>query len=189
MRRALALAALTFGLAAEPVSAGGLVFPEMSDWSGTAVIKAKVPGGTVAGDIDLEVHLGPNAGLMLPSGEFLILADDGMETLELTGDFVLDEKGQPILLIDTTDLATELHDLVLHVCEDVLGLGAECDLLATLDVEVDPTRLKTKAKIKEGSDGVGLSLGAKLPFLLTDGDESVKVSVSIKTSPPAQLVK
>jgi hypothetical protein len=187
VRRWVGCAALLLGFAAGSAHAGDLVFPENTSWSGSAVIKAKVPGDSVTGLVDLDVHFGPNAGLGLGVGEFLIVADDGEETLEVTGDFMLDEKGQPVLFPDTTALATELHDLVIHVCEDVLGLGAACDFIATLDVVMDPTRLKTKAKVS--ADGTELKFGAKLPFLLTDGEDDAKVTVSLKTSPPAQLVK
>jgi hypothetical protein len=189
VRRWIAYAVLLLGLAAGSAHAGVVVFPEGSSWSGTAVIKAKVPGDSVTGLLDLDVHFGPNAGLALGVGEFLIVADDGEETLEVAGDFMLDDKGQPVLFPDTTALATELHDLVIHVCEDVLMLGAQCDIIAMLDVVVDPTKLKLKAKTKSGGDGAVLAFAAKLPFVLTDGDEAVKLTVSLKAAPPAQLVK
>jgi hypothetical protein len=184
----IALAGLLLGLAAGPAQAG-LVFPENSSWSGIAVIKAKVPGDSVAGLVELDLTFGPNAGLGLGVGEFLLVADDGEETLEVTGDFMLDDKGQPVLFPDTAALETELHELMVHVCEDVLMLGAECDLLGILDVVADPAKLKLKAKIKDGSDGTVLGLGAKLPFVLTDGNAGVKAAVSLKSSPPLQLVK
>jgi hypothetical protein len=181
--------ALLLGLAAGPAHAGGLVFPENSSWAGTAVIKAKVPGDSVAGLVEVDLTFGPNAGLGLGVGEFLMVADDGEETLEVTGDFMLDDKGQPVLFPDTTALETELHDLMVHVCEDVLMLGAECDLFDLLDVVVDPTKLKPKAKIKDGADGTVLGFSAKLPFVLTDGNAGVKATVSLKSSPPLELVK
>jgi hypothetical protein len=189
VKRWIVYATLVLSLAAGPAFGGGLVFPEGTSWSGPALIKAKVPGDSVTGFVELDVHFGPNGGLGLGVGEFLIVADDGEETFEVTGDFVLDAKGRPVLSPDTTDLATELLDLIVHVCEDVLMLGPQCDFIATLDVVVDPARLKTKVKTKSGSDGPVLALGAKLPFLLTDGEDDAKVTVSLKTDPALQLLK
>jgi hypothetical protein len=189
VRRAFAWIALVIGLAAGQVRAAEPVAPSGTSWSGPAVIKAKVPGGSVAGVVEVLVLFGPNGGFGLDANEFLIVADDGEETLDLTGTYTVDDKGQPVLALDTTATAAELHALALHVCEDVLGLGAECVVIAGLDVVVDPARLKTKVKTKSGAEGAELGLGAKLPFLLTDGDDEVKVTVSLKTSPPAQLVK
>jgi hypothetical protein len=192
VRRAFACIALAFavGLAAGPGQTAEPVAPSFTSWSGTAVIKAKLPGESVAGEVDLDVHFGPNGGLGLAADEFLIVADDGEETLDVTGTYAVNEKGQPVLTLDTTALATELHALVVHVCEDVLVLGAECDILDVLDVVLDPTKLKTKVKTRsDDEDGAELALNAKLPFLLTNGGGSIKLTVSLKTSPPAQLVK
>lgn len=75
---------------------------------------------------------------------------------------------------------------MVYVCEEILELTS-CDVIAMLDVALDPA--KQKVKTKSGDDGAELSLSAKLPFVLTNGDESLKLTVSLETKPPAQLVK
>jgi hypothetical protein len=190
VRRAFACIALGLAVAAAPARAAEPVPPTGTSWSGTAFIKAKLPGESVDGLLELTVLFGPNGGFGLDANEFLIVADDGEETLDITGTYAVDEKGQPVLTLDTTALATELHALVVHVCEDILVLGAECDILDILGVVLDPAKLKTKVKTRsDDEDGADLALSAKLPFLLTNGGGEIKLTVSLKTSPPAQLVK
>ena len=191
MRRALALLAVSLGLglAAAPASAADPVAPSNTAWAGTALVKAKVPGESLTGLLELTVLFGPNPGASLEANEFEIVLDDGEETLVLTGTYSVDAKGQPVLALDTTLLAAELKDLMIHICQDVLGLGAACDELLALDVALDPERLRTKVKTASGNGDAELVFSAKLPFLLTDGVDALKFTVSIKTAPPAQLVK
>lgn len=77
---------------------------------------------------------------------------------------------------------------MVYVCEEILELTS-CDVIAMLDVALDPAKQKVKVKTKSGDDGAELSLSAKLPFVLTNRDESLKLTVSLETKPPAQLVK
>jgi len=172
-------------LAADPVA------PASTDWRGAATFKGKlVSGGGSPGPVDLAVDFGPNGGLGLGAGEFRITADDGMESFVVEGTFDVDAKGQPVLTPDTVALEDQLEALLLHICEDILMLGTACDQVALLDVEVDPAKLQLKAKTNAGNgDGATLALSAKLPFVLTNGVDAVRVSFSIKSSPPADLVK
>ena len=177
-------------LFASAASAAEPVAPASTDWLGTATFKGKlVAGGGSPGPVPLAVDFGPNGGLGLAAGEFRITADDGMETFVVEGTFVVDAKGQPVLTADTAALAVALKALLLHICEDILLLGSACDTVALFGVEVDPAKIQLKAKTNAGSDGATLALAAKLPFVLTTPDRAVRVSFSMKTSPPAELVK
>ena len=158
------------------------VDPAGTTWQGFAAIKAKVSGaGSVADVVVVEIFFGPNVGESVDAGEFLLRADDGMETLEVRGSYALDAKGQPVLTPDLLELADELSDLMVHVCEDVLGLPSfVCDEIALLDVVVDPAKLKTKVKTSASASGDVLQFGTKLPFVLTDGNEAIRATVALK---------
>ena len=172
-------------LAADPVA------PATTSWRGTATFKGKlVGGGGSPGPVDLAVDFGPNGGFGLGAGEFRITADDGMETFAVEGTFAVDAKGQPVLTPDTLALEDQLEVLLLHICQDILMLGTQCDLVALFEVEVDPAKVQLKAKTNAGNgDGATLALAAKLPFVLMNGTDAVRVSFSMKSSPPAELVK
>lgn len=168
--------------AAEPVN------PSTEVWVGPAQIKAKIPGaGSPAGAVDFEILFGPNAGAGLDANEFHLIADDGMEAFDIFGTWTLDAKGQPVLALDNVLLADELSTLMVHICEDILVLDqSTCDLVASLDVVVDAAKTKFKVKTSAGAPST-LQLAGKIPFVLTDGGNPVKVSLSLKTSPPAEL--
>lgn len=178
-------------LCASAARAADPVAPASTSWRGTATFKGKLVGGPAnPGPVDFAVDFGPNGGLGLGDGEFRITADDGTATFVVDGTFVVGPKGQPVLTPDTVALEDSLEALLLYICTDVLVLGPACDELALLDAVVDPGRLQLKAKTNAGNGGgATLSLAAKLPFVLTDGVDSTRVSFSIKTSPPADLVK
>jgi hypothetical protein len=180
-RTAIVALACAFLLAAG-ARAATPVDPTGTTWQGVAAIKAKASGaGSVADVVDVDLFFGPNAGESVDAGDFLLRADDGQETLEVRGSYAVDAKGQPVLTPDLPDLADELSDLMVHVCEDVLGLPSLiCDEIALLDVVVDPAKLKTKVKTSAGSSGDVLQFGTKLPFVLTDGNESVRATVALK---------
>ena len=172
-------------LAADPVAPAG------TNWRGAAVFKGKlVGGGGSPGPVDLAVDFGPNGGLGLGAGEFRITADDGMETFVVEGTFAVDAKGQPVLTPDTVALEEQLEVLLLHICQDILMLGSTCDQVALFEVAADPAKVQLKAKTNAGNgDGATLALAAKLPFVLNNGADDVRVSFSMKSSPPAELVK
>lgn len=180
-RTPIAALACAFLLAAG-ARAATPVDPAGTTWQGVAAIKAKVSGaGSLADVVDVELFFGPNVGESVDPGEFLLRADDGMETLEVRGSYAVDAKGQPVLTPDLADLADELSDLIVHVCEDVLNLGSLiCDQLALLDVAVDATKLKTKVKTSASASGDALQFGTKLPFVLTDGNDAVRATVALK---------
>jgi hypothetical protein len=164
--------------AAEPVSFPG------SSWSGTGVIAANVKGaGKVMGEIAFDLDFGPQADPALADDQFLLVLDDGMETLEVTGTWAVDEKGRLLLALDVNALAAELSDLVLHVCADVLGLGSQCDLIPLLDVVLDPAKqkLKLKGKSKDGLEN--LKAKGKFPFaFFLDGEPVGRVSIGFKAN-------
>jgi hypothetical protein len=183
---AFALLFASAARAAEPVA------PASTDWRGDGTFKGKLAGaGSTAGPVEIAVDFGPNGGLGLAAGEFRIsVTDEAMETFAFEGTFTVDAKGQPVLTPDPTETALELRDLTVHVCESVLLLGPECGFLALLDVAVDPTKLKLKVKTSFGNgDGATLSLAGKLPFVLSNGVDELRATFSVKTSPPAELVK
>ena len=182
---ALALLFASAAHAADPVA------PSNTAWLGPAQIKAKIPGaGSSSGPVDFEFLFGPNGGAGLDANEFHLIADDGMVAFDVFGTYTTDAKGQPVLAPDTVLLADELKIQSVHVCEGILGLGAGCDEILTLDVIVDSSRLKLKVKASAGNgSGATLALSAKIPFVLTDGVDEAKVTISLKTSPPAELVK
>ena len=166
--------------AADPVDPAG------TSWLGTGVLKLKTPSaGTISIPVELELLFGPNGGAGLSAGAFQLGADDGMETFDVTGLYTLDAKGQPVLAPDTGVLVSELSDWVEHVCTDVLMLDpTTCAFLGALDVVLD-SRYRTKVKTHMG-DPDELGFSAKLPFVLTNGVDEAKGSVSLKVSPPAQ---
>jgi len=169
--------------AADPVDLAG------TTWVGTGVVKFKTAvAGTTSIPVEFELLFGPNGGAGLSAGEFQLGADDGMESLDITGLYTLDDKGQPVLAPDTGALVNELSDLVEHVCADILMVDpGTCALLGALDVVLD-SRYRTKVKTHAGRGGDPDELGfsAKLPFVLTNGVDEAKGSVSLKVSPPAQ---
>jgi hypothetical protein len=114
-----------------------------------------------------------------------------MMAFDVFGTWTTDAKGQPVLALDTVLLADELSTLMVHVCEDVLLLDpSTCAFIGSLDVVVDPTKPKLKVKTSTGNgSGATLQLSGKIPFVLTDGMDEAKITVSLKTSPLAQLVK
>ena len=143
--------------------------------------------GFGGGPADLELLFGPNGGAGLAAGQFHLIADDGTVAFDVVGTFSVDAKGQPVLTPDTVALAAELKVLMQHVCEEIVGLGAGCDVIATLDV-LYPSPLQFKVKTKAANGAVPtLQLSAKLPFVLTDGGNPVKVTLSLKSSPPVEL--
>jgi hypothetical protein len=181
----LAAALLVAGaaFAADPVDPAG------TTWVGTGVVKLKAAAaGTTSIPVDFTLLFGPNAGAGLSAGEFQLGADDGMESFDVTGLYTLDDKGQPVLAPDTGALLNELSDLVEHVCADILMVDpGTCALLGALDVVLDSRyRTKVKTRMGRGGDPDALGFSAKLPFVLTNGVDEAKGSVSLKVSPPAQ---
>ncbi len=177
-------------LLASSAQAADPVNPSSTIWTGPAQLKAKIPGaGSPAGEADFEILFGPNGGAGLGAEDFHLIADDGMFAFDVFGTWTTDAKGQPVLSFDTVLLADELSDLMVHVCEDVLMLDpADCAFIGTLDVLIDPTKIKFKAKTSAGHGSVPtLQASGKIPFVLTDGMDSAKVTLSLKTSPPAEL--
>jgi hypothetical protein len=166
--------------AAEPVPLPGAIF------AGEAVIKAKVPdAGTLSGPVEITLSFGPTVTPALDAGEFLIVVDDTEETLELTGTYTVDAKGQPVLTLALPNLGDELRALMIHVCEDILLIDpAECAEIADLDADIGAYKLKAKTS---QTDGGVISFSGKIPFVLTDGMTESKISLSFKTSPPAPL--
>jgi len=164
-------------LAAEPVDPTGTL------WVGPGQVKAKIPSaGSTGGPVTLEIDFGPNGG-DLDANEFHLMADDGMEVFDIFGTWTTDAKGQPVLALDTGLLTTELHDLMVHICNDVLNLDpTTCGIIASLDVVTDPSKIKFK--LKTSARGPVLSVSGKIPFVLTDGTDSVKLSLSLKSSGP-----
>lgn len=164
--------------AADPVSFPG------SSWSGTGIISIKVPGaGKLAGEVSFDLDFGPQADPALADDEFLLVLDDGMETLDVHGSYAVDEKGRLALLLDVASLGAELEALTLHVCQDVLMLGSQCDVIALLDLVFDPTRqkLKIQGRSKDGVDS--LKASGKFPFALSEGDEAVaRLAIGFKAS-------
>ena len=179
---ALALLLASSVRAAEPIA------PASTIWLGGAQLKGKIPGaGSGGGPADLELLFGPNGGAGLAADEFHLIADDGTVAFDVVGTYGVDAKGQPVLMPDTVALADELKVLMQHICEELVGLSAGCSQIATLDV-LYPSPLQIKVKTKAPNGAVPtLQLSAKLPFVLTDGMDAVKVSLSIKSSPPAEL--
>lgn len=177
---ALALALATPARAADPVS-----FPATS-WSGLAIASVKVPGGgKVAVPVLAEVHFGPLGSPSLGATDFLIVLDDGFETFEVEGTYIIDAKGRPVLTADLGALETQMMSLLVHVCEDVLGLTVECDILDGADLAFDGTKVKLKVK---GKAKLGVELvqaGAKIPFLLLAQGEAFKIALSFKSGPLA----
>lgn len=186
--RRVAVAITCAFVLSSPVRAGAPL-PIQGTYEGEAQIRAKVPGaGTAGGPVDIQLSFGPTAEPALDAGEFLIVADDSVETLEITGTFVVDEKGQPVLTVDTDLLALDLKTLLIHVCLDVLLVDpADCAEIEDLDVLVDVARMKLKAKASQ-KNGETLAFSAKIPFVLTDGMlTGATITVSLKTKPPAIL--
>jgi hypothetical protein len=183
---AVLLSTLLFAAAA---GAADPVDPAGTTWVGAGVVKFKSPGaGTTSIPIEFELLFGPNGGAGLSAGEFQLGADDGMESFDVTGLYTLDDKGQPVLAPDTGALLNELSDLVEHVCADILMVDpGTCAFLGALEVVLD-SRYHTKVKTRAGRGGelAELAFSAKLPFVLINGVDEAKGSVSLKTSPPAQ---
>lgn len=180
----LAAALLVAGtaFAADPVDPAG------TTWAGTDVLKFKAAAaGTTPIPVDFALLFGPNGGAGLSAGEFHLTANDGTATFDVTGLYALDDKGQPVLAPDTGALLNELSDLVEHVCADILMVDpGTCAFLGALDVVLDSRyRTKVKTRMGVGGDPDELGFSAKLPFVLTDGVDEAKGSVSLKVSPPA----
>jgi len=172
------LAAAAGARAADPVSFPG------SSWSGTGVIAANIKdAGKVVGEIAFDLDFGPQADPALAADQFLLVLDDGMESLDVTGTWAVDEKGRLVLALDVNALAAELSAVTLHVCVDVLGLGPECDLIPLLDVILDPTKqkLKLKGKSKDGLES--LKAKGKFPFaFFWEGEPVARVSIGFKAN-------
>ena len=179
---ALALLLAPSARAADPVD------PSSTVWQGLAQTKAKLPGaGSNSALVDFEILFGPNVGASLDANEFHLIADDGTVAFDVFGTYTTDAKGQPVLAPDTVLLADELKVLMVHVCEEIVGVGVGCDDILTFDVLIDPSKLKIKVKTKAASPVATLALSGKIPFVLTDGMNEAKVTLSLKTSPPAEL--
>lgn len=179
--------ACVFLLASAARAASPIVLPGTT-FDGEAQIKAKLPDlGSTAGPVDIVLNFGPQATPALGAGEFLIVADDSVETLEIHGTFSVDDKGQPLLAVDTNLLAADLKELMIHVCVDILLIDpVDCAAIEDLDVLFDVTRLKLKARTNQEAGEITFS--AKIPFILSNGIDEAKVTVSLKTSPPVTLV-
>lgn len=187
LRSSLALAAFAFAfsafaLAASPARAGDPVMFPATSWSGLALLSVQVPSvGKEQGVVQADLHFGPLGSPSLGANEFLIVFDDGFETFEIEGTYALDAKGTPVLTADLGALETQTLDLLVHVCEDVLGLGVECDILAGADLVFDPSKVKFKVKGKAKSGVEVVQAAGKIPFLVLALGDALKVSLSFRS--------
>jgi hypothetical protein len=178
----LALASLAFALTASPARAGDPVIFPATSWAGQALVSVQIPSvGKVPGVLEAELYFGPLGSPSLGVNEFLLVFDDGVETFEIEGSYALDAKGTPVLTADLGALETQTIDLLIHVCEDVLLLGSDCDLLDAADLVFDPSKVKFKVKGKSKGGFAAAQAAGKIPFLLTAPGESFKVSLSFKS--------
>src|SRR5574341_138566 len=123
---------LALGLGASAPAAGPPVDFTSSSWSGTALLGAKIPGaGKLKGPVSIDLDFGPQADPALAANEFLIVLDDGVAQLPLSGTWAVDEKGRVVLALDTAGLAQELLGLLYDVC--VQEFGSQCDILLLVD--------------------------------------------------------
>jgi hypothetical protein len=182
---ACALFVASAARSAEPVP------PATTNWLGAGEVKAKIAGaGSIPpGPIEVSVAFGPNTGL--DANEFAVEIDDGMESFTFPGTYTLDAKGQPVLALDLPATSAGLLAVIVHVCDDVLMLDpALCAELGMLDVIFDPSKLKLKLKTNAGkNDDPTVTVNGKMPFALSNGVEELKVTLSFKTTPRAELVK
>jgi hypothetical protein len=178
----LALACLAFGLAVPPARAADPVSFPATSWFGLALVSVGISGvGKEQGVLEAEMHFGPLGSPSLGANEFLLVFDDGVESFEIEGTYVLDAKGTPVLTADLVDLEAETLDLLVHVCEDVFGLGILCDVLDGADLVFDPSKVKFKVKGK-AKDGVELvQAGGKIPVLVMALGDTFKASLSFKS--------
>jgi hypothetical protein len=178
----LALACLVIALAAPPARAADPVSFPATSWFGLALVSVGISGvGKEQGVLDAEMHFGPLGSPSLGANEFLLVFDDGIESFEIEGTYVLDAKGTPVLTADLADLETETLDLLIHVCEDVFGLGSECDILDMADLVFDPSKVKFKVKGKAKSGVELVQAAGKIPLEVMALGESIKVSLSFKS--------
>ena len=181
--RSLALAGLAFALAAVPARAGDPVIFPATSWTGLALVGVQVPSaGKVPGVLSAQLSFGPLGSPSLGANEFLLVLDDGFETFEIEGTYSLDAKGTPLLTADLGALETETMGLLVHVCEDVLLLGSQCDVLDGADLVFDPSKVKFKVKGKAKNGVEAVQAAGKIPFLVLAQGDSFKVSLSFKSA-------
>ena len=175
---------ILFALPLRSFAAPPMIDYASTDWSGAALLSAKIKGHSLRGPVTMDLAFGPLASPTLADGEFSIQLDDGTASLPLRGTFAVDAKGRPQLSIDTTTLAADFQKLLVDFCFDKVN-DPGCDIFNQVDVVIDPSQLKLKITGKEIRGVVALYAQGKLPFVLSDqgtGRPLAKVLIGFKSA-------
>ncbi len=162
--------AISLTAAASAAHAGAPVAVTGGSWSGPAELKAKISARkmkaqSVRGPVTFDAFFGPFALPALAGNQFLLVLDDGSDTIDVEGSYTLDAEGRPVLDVDRPKLEAFLRVLFGDVCAQVPGCGSLSPLVIT----------QSEVGVKAGTDKRGIesfSSKGRIDFEFRDGDKT-----------------